>query len=150
MRALNLAQSISGALHRVSNLRSPSSGEVPGRPGQGLSAAGSSQLAAVQEAGSPSGTERGPGGITSDSIPLAMFSCPGAAGFKVRGPTYLQDKKKVSLPSYYRPRIRFSLPGRSSIFTWILLPSCPYFRVALEPPLIHASVFVMLGLVLSR
>ena len=34
-------------------------------------------------------------GLTSDSIPLTMFSCPGAAGFKVRGPAYLQDKKKV-------------------------------------------------------
>ena len=34
-------------------------------------------------------------GLTSDSIPLTMFSSPGAAGFKVRGPTYLQDKKKV-------------------------------------------------------
>ena len=32
----------------------------------------------------------------SDSIPTSYFSCPGAAGFKVRGPTYLQDKKKVS------------------------------------------------------
>ena len=36
-------------------------------------------------------------GLVSDSIPLTMFSCPGAAGFKVRGPTYLQDKKKVAL-----------------------------------------------------
>ena len=34
-------------------------------------------------------------GLKSDSIPLSMFSCPGAAGFKVRGPNYLQDKKKV-------------------------------------------------------
>lgn len=34
-------------------------------------------------------------GLISDSIPLTMFSCPGAAGFKVRGPNYLQDKKKV-------------------------------------------------------
>ena len=36
-------------------------------------------------------------GLMSDSIPLSMFSCPGAAGFKVRGPKYLQDKKKVAL-----------------------------------------------------
>ena len=36
-------------------------------------------------------------GLKSDSIPLSMFSCPGAAGFKVRGPNYLQDKKKVVL-----------------------------------------------------
>ena len=36
-------------------------------------------------------------GLVSDSIPMSMFSCPGAAGFKVRGPTYLQDKKKVAL-----------------------------------------------------
>ena len=36
-------------------------------------------------------------GLKSDSIPLSMFSCPGAAGFKVRGPKYLQDKKKVIL-----------------------------------------------------
>ena len=36
-------------------------------------------------------------GLRSDSIPLSMFSCPGAAGFKVRGPNYLQDKKKVAL-----------------------------------------------------
>lgn len=34
-------------------------------------------------------------GLLSDTIPLTMFSCPGAAGFKVRGPKYLQDKKKV-------------------------------------------------------
>jgi len=34
-------------------------------------------------------------GLLSDTIPLTMFSCPGAAGFKVRGPNYLQDKKKV-------------------------------------------------------
>lgn len=36
-------------------------------------------------------------GLTSDSIPLTMFSSPGAAGFKVRGPNYLQDKKKVCI-----------------------------------------------------
>ena len=40
-------------------------------------------------------------GLKSDSIPLSMFSCPGAAGFKVRGPNYLQDKKKVALSVLY-------------------------------------------------
>lgn len=36
-------------------------------------------------------------GLKSDSIPTSMFSDPGAAGFKVRGPNYLQDKKKVQV-----------------------------------------------------
>jgi hypothetical protein len=44
----------------------------------------------------PLAEEESAGGPVSDSIPLSMFSCPGAAGFKVRGPTYLQDKKKVA------------------------------------------------------
>jgi hypothetical protein len=91
VHALNIAQSISGALHRVSTLRSPGSG---GGEAVGAAPSGGGQLAAVDEAA----PESGPGGITSDSIPLDMFSCPGAAGFKVRGPNYLQDKKKVQQP----------------------------------------------------
>ncbi len=31
----------------------------------------------------------------SDSIPVHFFSCPGADDYKVRGPTYLTDRKKV-------------------------------------------------------
>ena len=34
----------------------------------------------------------------SDSIPSQFFSCPGAAGYKVRGPAYFTDKKKVPVP----------------------------------------------------
>ena len=34
----------------------------------------------------------------SDSIPSQFFSCPGAAGYKVRGPAYFTDKKKVLVP----------------------------------------------------
>lgn len=94
MRALTIAQSISGALQRVSALRSPSSGEVPsGGGGQGGPSRTSGPLSPVREGG----LGVAPAGVTSDSIPLDMFSCPGAAGFKVRGPNYLQDKKKVSL-----------------------------------------------------
>lgn len=33
----------------------------------------------------------------SDSIPVHFFSCPGADDYKVRGPTYLTDRKKVKL-----------------------------------------------------
>lgn len=92
MRALNLAQSISGAF---SALRSPSGGDASaaGGPGGGTRGA-SGGLAAVAEGGSRGGACAG-GCPVSDSIPTAMFSCPGAADFKVRGPTYLQDKKKV-------------------------------------------------------
>ena len=32
----------------------------------------------------------------SDSIPESFFSCPGVAGYKVRGQNYLKDKKKVA------------------------------------------------------
>ena len=32
----------------------------------------------------------------SDSIPTSYFMCPGAADYKVRGPTYFADKKKVT------------------------------------------------------
>ena len=31
----------------------------------------------------------------SGTMPREMWSCPGAAGFKVRGPTYLEDHRKV-------------------------------------------------------
>ncbi len=93
MRALNLAQSISGAF---SALRSPSGGGSGGATGWsgGGNRGASGGLAAVSEGGS-CGTACASGCPVSDSIPTAMFSCPGAADFKVRGPTYLQDKKKV-------------------------------------------------------
>ncbi|KAK9906580.1 hypothetical protein WJX75_004515 [Coccomyxa subellipsoidea] len=92
VRALNLAQSISGAF---SALRSPSGGDASaaGGPGGGTRGA-SGGLAAVAEGGFRGGACAG-GCPVSDSIPTAMFSCPGAADFKVRGPNYLQDKKKV-------------------------------------------------------
>lgn len=84
MRALNLAQSISGAF---SALRSPSSSDAATATGGTRTSGG---LPAVVEGGAaPTGCP------VSDSIPTTMFSCPGAADFKVRGPTYLQDKKKV-------------------------------------------------------
>ncbi|BDA46094.1 probable translocator protein at N-terminal half [Coccomyxa sp. Obi] len=83
VRALNLAQSISGAF---SALRSPSGSDAAAATGARASGA----LPAVVEGGSaPTASP------VSDSIPTAMFSCPGAADFKVRGPNYLQDKKKV-------------------------------------------------------
>ena len=62
---------------------------------------GKGPLSPVQE--SPGGVGMGGGGLVSDSVPTSMFSCPGAAGFRVRGPTYLQDKKKVGLPLYALP-----------------------------------------------
>ena len=34
--------------------------------------------------------------IRSDSIDTAFFADPGSNGIKLRGPTYLEDKKKVS------------------------------------------------------
>ena len=84
VRALNLAQSISGAF---SALRSPSGGDAATGTGGTRTSGG---LSAVVEGGSA--PTKCP---VSDSIPTAMFSCPGTADFKVRGPTYLQDKKKV-------------------------------------------------------
>lgn len=33
----------------------------------------------------------------SDSIPTHFFSCPGADDYKVRGASYLTDRKKVEL-----------------------------------------------------
>ena len=71
-------------------------------------------------------------GLTSDSIPLTMFSCPGAAGFKVRGPTYLQDKKKVwALPGTQHAHLcpcilvsrrrRNQLPACKNTGGWLLM-----------------------------
>lgn len=89
VRTLNLAQSISGAFQ---SLRSPSGGDAGAAGGPG----GGNGLPAVAEGGT--GGARVGGGPVSDSIPTAMFSCPGTADFKVRGPNYLQDKKKVWAP----------------------------------------------------
>lgn len=55
-------------------------------------------------------------GLVSDSIPLSMFSCPGAAGFKVRGPTYLQDKKKVA-PSLHLCKLHAQLTSCEFVST---------------------------------
>ena len=80
-------------------------------------------------------------GLTSDSIPLTMFSSPGAAGFKVRGPNYLQDKKKVnshpweaSYPLQFLPDSYDSLAeaDRPALSFW------KFWRVAVETPLFHA------------
>ena len=67
-------------------------------------------LAQDREAGDPllEAEEDQGTGLMSDSIPLSMFSCPGAAGFKVRGPKYLQDKKKVVLSgSFISPALSY-------------------------------------------
>lgn len=37
--------------------------------------------------------------IRSDSIDTSYFADPGSNGIKLRGPTYLQDKKKVNSPT---------------------------------------------------
>ncbi len=50
----------------------------------------------LESPGSVFGGGGGAPALVSDSVPTAMFSSPGTTGFKVRGPTYLQDKKKVS------------------------------------------------------
>lgn len=49
--------------------------------------------------------------LMSDSVPTTMFSCPGAAGFRVRGPTYLQDKKKVTSLSEFSRRLSCFTPS---------------------------------------
>ena len=106
-------------------------------------------------------------GLTSDSIPLTMFSCPGAAGFKVRGHTYLQDKKKVwALPGTQHAHLcpcilvsrrrRNQLPAcrntggwllmhflPSALGCWILVDANPLLGVGktcLLPPNLHARL----------
>lgn len=44
---------------------------------------------------SPSALDESSRWPTSDSIPTRFFSCPGADDYKVRGASYLTDRKKV-------------------------------------------------------